>query len=398
MSLCETYYRDFVEFRRFSADRPERCFYDQDYSAWYLFQLHLYSHSPCDCDLNLCARVVPLARTIWYGRETLELVDGFRERFHRVVTATDASVDSYFGELLVALRYARECGPENTSFREESQDKANDLVVKTPEENLQIEVKRRAKDYEYYRQERNHWARLASPVRKAFQGTMPNAVFRIHFHRELGDYEPDYLITTLVPAVSMPDGIVRDDSDITISKHTAQLERTRDHLREYDVRADTSQLTNLLFDYDFEKDNAIAFGIDGGSSRHPFYVSEIRGTYGLIWRCDAPTAIDKHARSLKKLLAKSVRQLPEIESGIVHFILETYEGGEIDDLIFSRLNETLQTFDFESKHISNVYLHVWKPRVPPYDNWIIDEDVYSWESTEHSAGFRLTDGRLLAPE
>ena len=173
------------------------------------------------------------------------------------------------------------------------------------------------------------------------------------------------------------------------------MSKTQEYLKEFDLRIDTTQLTNMLFDYDFEKDNAITYGIFGKTKNHSLYYSHIDFAYGLIWSCDSIKAINKHARSLKKTLVKAVEQIPKENIGIIHIIIESYQNSITDIEVIKKLNIDVNDFNFKERNIQYLYLHFWKFRIPPDQNWLVDQDCIYFERNGADSQFVLKEMHLL---
>jgi len=397
INKCKEYYIDFYNNQRYKYNirNATACFYTYDVMAWYLYQMSLYTNEPQNSDLNLCSRIIPQFKTIGMNIHKLDEIKNCKVKLKQILRSKDNSVDNKISEIIIAIKYVN-TGFSNVELIEESDEKTPDLLVCKNNRKLYVESKRRIKNYNYYLLERKHWSRLSSPVFDFLRSKFSNKYFRIIFHKELMEYSDDFLLNIISSIYdSNSVGLVIENNEISVSMHNSNIQETKNYLEKNYLRADTTQFFNMMFNYDFELDKGITYGAYAKYDKNPFYLSELDYGYALIWKCDSKEAIKNHSKSLKKRLSEAVEQINLNEIGSIHFTVESYEGNIVDFETFNKLNFDIKSFDFKNRNIQYIYLHFLKFRIPPNDNWLVDQDCIFWGNINADENLLIENPHLL---
>ena len=105
-------------------------------------------------------------------------------------------------------------------------------------------------------------------------------------------------------------------------------------------------------------------------------MDELAFAAGAFWSCDAPSAIERKARDIRRHLSEAVRQLPDSGKCAIHVGLETLEGATVEMVRLSRILETVAAIDTAGRDLRWIYCHQFQSYAPPDEAWVIDETVH----------------------
>ena len=75
--------------------------------------------------------------------------------------------------------------------------------------------------------------------------------------------------------------------------------------------------------------------------------------------------------------------------------MESYQGSIVDEQVFFKLKNEIDDFNFLGKYIQYIYLHTLKFRIPPDQNWLVDQDCVFWQRSNADLAFKLNNPLLL---
>lgn len=214
--------------------------------------------------------------------------------------------------MLVALLWKRN-GWQDVSFIPEAPpEKRPDIRAASDRDEWFIECKRLNGTSEYSKKERKKWLKMWVYLRDYLVDKQIPAVFEIVFHVELEPLPDDFLVKQLagkLPFLSSP-CIVISNEQWQVSFNTVNFHKAREHFKKFPVKADSSQLGELIAGYRYE--NRGFTYVFSGEQKHfgkgrinNQYVTSLDFAAGAFWYCDAEKSIDKKARDIIGKLAEA---------------------------------------------------------------------------------------------
>ncbi len=350
-----------------------------DLFAWYLTLAETYLTRPEEYDHTQGARVIPILITIGRDIALLKRIQGVDDRVRRIVSNWKESPDSGLFELLVGAAYARNGWSEIAYVPESPPQRTPDLFVRNNGGRKRfIECKRMSMVSRYHRDEHKRWLNMWPPLSDFLRRAGMPLLLEVTFHVELRHLDEKFLSRDLLPKLKLVvrPGIIIDNDVWTVGVSTIDLEDVREKLRQRYYKVNSSSLSFLLTGEDLQYNKQFTSLIDARFEGK--YVDNIRFAAGAVWSCDAEAAIRTKARDIRAQLSKAITQLPGGEHGIVHLGLETLEGYRVERERMQRIANTVFNFDTLGKKVDWIYCHLLGASVPPDQNWVYDETVFTF--------------------
>lgn len=350
-----------------------------DLFAWYLTLAETYLRRPEEFDHAQGARVIPIFITIGRDIALLKQIQGVDERVRRMLSNERESPDSGLFELLVGAAYARNGWSEIAFVPESPPQKTPDLYVRRNGGRQRfIECKRLSMVSGYHRDERRRWLNMWPPLSEYLRILEMPLLLEVSFHVELRHLDEEFLSRELVPKLRfvVRPGVIINNDVWTVAVSMIDLDAIREKLKQRYYKVNSSSLAFLLTGQDLRYDKQFTSLIE--ASFEGKYVDDIRFAAGAVWSCDAEAAIRTKARDIRAQLSKAITQLPAGERGIVHVGLETLEGYRVERERMQRIANTVFNFDTLGKQVDCIYCHLLGASVPPDQNWLFDETVFTF--------------------
>jgi hypothetical protein len=357
--------------------------FSDDRIAWYLYLTQVALTNPVKYEPAQGSRVTPIFKRLGVHLDLLKTIGGVEKRIEKMLTSERRQPDSILFELLVAVLWRRN-GYECVQFIEEQPPKKSpDIRAKHGSVEWFIECKRLQKSSDYSESERLKWLAMWTRFRPFLLGERLSAVFDIVFHVELNTLPDEFLIARLpgkLRLVQLPCDVIANET-WSVRARPVDYKTAREHLAKYLVRYPSDQISELIGG---KRDPNLGFTalIEGrfermgeGAGKSNF-LDELTFAAGAYWTCDAPSAIDRKARDIRRHLSASVSQLPDSGKCAIHVGLETLEGAAVETARLLRILETVATFDTAGKDLRWIYCHQFQSYAPPDEAWVIDETVH----------------------
>jgi hypothetical protein len=354
-----------------------------DRIAWYLYLAQAALTDPVKYEPTQGSRVIPVFQRLGAHLDLLKTVGGVEERVERMLTSERRQPDSILFELLVAVLWRRNDYECVEFIEEQPPRKSPDIRATQGAAEWFIECKRLQKSSDYSESERLKWLAMWTRFRPFLLGERFSAVFDIVFHVELNTLPNEFLIEQLpgkLRLVQLPCEVIANET-WSVRARPVDYKTAREHLGKYLVRYPSDQITELIGG---KRDPSLGFTelIEGrfqrmgdGAGRSSF-LDELAFAAGAYWSCDAPSAIERKARDIRKHLSAAVSQLPDSGKCAIHVGLETLEGATVETARLLRILETVAMFDTTGKDLRWIYCHQFQSYAPPDEAWVIDETVH----------------------
>jgi hypothetical protein len=357
--------------------------FSDDRIAWYLYLADAALNNPVKYEPAQGSRILPIFKRLGAHLDLLRAVAGVKELVVRMLTNDRRQPDSILFELLVALLWCRN-GFERVEFIEKNPPgKSPDIRAGRGTAEWFIECKRLQQRSEYSEIERLKWLTMWTRFRPFLLGEQFSAVFEIVFHVELHTLPNDFLVEELpgkLRLIQLPCDVIANET-WSVRARPVDYKTAREHLAKYLVRYPSDQITELIGGY---RDPNCGFtalikgrfeqmGEGGGKGN---FLDELAFAAGAFWSCDAPSAIERKARDIRRHLSEAVRQLPDSGKCAIHVGLETLEGATVEMVRLSRILETVAAIDTAGRDLRWIYCHQFQSYAPPDEAWVIDETVH----------------------
>ncbi len=354
----------------------------RDRIAWYLYLVDAAQRHPLRYEPSQGARILPVFKKLGAHLGLLRDVGGVGERVERLLGPERGQPDSGLFELLIALLWKRNDYRIVEFIPESPNSKTPDFLARSGRDKWFVECKRLQRRSEYSERERKRWFAMWTPFRQHLARNRISLVFDITFHVELDTLPDDYLMEHLagkIQFLSCPRHIISTDA-WDVSAKPVDYDRIRGHLQRYRVRFPSDQLQELVAGY---RDPRRGFSFTatgefvrlGGTSGANQFLDDLSFAAGSFWSCDAPEAIRRKARAIRKQLRRAVDQFPPAGRCAAHVGLETVEGPVVEEERFSGIMRSVLDFDALGKDLSWVYCHLFESYAPPARSYAIDETV-----------------------
>lgn len=362
-----------------------------DRMGWYLYLAETALTDVTRYEPTQGSRVLPIFERIGTNFELLLQIDGIEKKAKRLLSFEKSNPDSGLFEILVALLWKRNGWKEVEFIPEAPPDKRPDIRAASENTEWFIECKRLAKSSEYSQREREKWLVMWRYIRDYLIDNSMPVILEIVFHVELETLPDTFIVDQLsskLPLVSSPCTLVSNDQwEVTFN--TVDLDKARDHLKQYYVKYPSDQLNELIAGYRDPNrgftsavvGNTVRFGEDRVNNN---FIDTIDFAVGAFWHCDAERAIERKARDIRGHLAEAVEQLPENGQGVIHVGLETLDGILVEAERYGRIFKTVQKFDPKNRDLCWVYCHLFQSYAPPDQAWVIDETIYYFSHTDYA--------------
>lgn len=404
----EAYLESVLEPRasRALAHTPEPVSIADDRMGWYLYLAETALYSLEKYEPIQGARVLPIFKRLGIDFDHLRRVKRVEERVSRLVAAERGRADSGLFEILVALCWSKNGWKEVELITEAPPARTPDIrAASAGRREWFIECKRLAKSSAFSEREREKWLKMWRHVRDFLVDHRLPVVLDIVFHVDLDSLPETFLIDGLkgkLKLVVVP-GIIVSNETWTVGVSFVDLQSARAHLKNNYVKQPSDQL-NLLIGGHRDPNRGFTSIVEGkvvrlgqgiGNNR---FLDEMRFAAGAYWHCDAERSIEKKARDIRKHLAEALVQLPDGERCAVHIGLETLDGLPVEAERYSRICNTVFTFDALGKDLRWVYCHLFQSYAPPEQAWVFDETVYHFSNDRYVDAEPLQHRAVVAPD
>ncbi|MCX2865382.1 hypothetical protein OOZ63_26505 [Paucibacter sp. PLA-PC-4] len=335
-------------------------------------------------DFALVSHVAPWLKQLGVNLPALTRVVGAPDRALRMLRNSQVLPDTALFELVMASNYAAE--GFDVAFIAEGPGKTPDLRLSRGESGseLFVELKRLQRgDYEI--EERRRHAEIFHQLEPLLHQQSLSVDVDVTYERELADVPVDYLLQRVKRALASPflltggypwkdelgSGLIRDANVAAVRRDT----------RESYLYFGT-KMARLLSGRVVSENNYHLAAQATANPEDPRYVDQMRFGSVVTWQCIATKAIERKAKYVRSKLAEADKQIAGHGRGIVHIAMDAELHNEASDLRRQRNQDTLRTFQMNSKTII-VYLHYLVPRVSEDHSWLTDETVDVFSRLEH---------------
>jgi len=383
----------------------ERIVFDEDPMGWYLYLVEMALHARYKAEPSQGARVLPIFKRLGGDLDRLVKIRGVEEKARRLVSIDCRDPDSRLFEMLVALLWSRNDWPTVEFINEAPPEKRPDIRATSNSEEWYIECKRLTKTSDYSLWERKKWLRMWRYLSDILvQQSLPY-VLDIIFHVELEALPDEFLRDALGGKLQLiqPPCTVISNEICTVSVRRVDLEAAHSHLKKYCVKYPSDQLNELIGGHRDPNRGftSVVWGryVRIGEGRgNNYFLDSLGFAAGAFWHCDAERAIERKARDIRTRLADAIEQLPENGQCVIHVGLETYDGWPVEAERYSRITNTVFSFDTKSKDVRWVYCHLYQSYSPPDRDWVVDETIYHFTNHESLRNEPLRHRATLIPK
>jgi len=354
-----------------------------DEIGWYIFLCETSIADPPATNSDQLSRVAPYLSAVGRKLGAIMKIVGVEDRLTDLLRRVkNQDPDQALFELLVGAAYVQE-GWSVAAIPESGAAKTPDFKVSKKGLDYEVECKRLTRRAEYTTQERDAWLRLWMPVSQWLERRHFPWIFTVTFHVELIDLPQTYLLETIIrggDAIARGE-TVKDGGRCTISAKRTDLAAITRHL-EKDLVKVSCATERVLIGGRYERDYGFTYAVLGkagsmGAREIPGnrYWEDITYAHGAFWRCDAPRALEKKARDIRKRLSEATEQLTGVIPGIVHIGIETAEGDDVELVRSQRILNTVHSFDPDGKPLHWILLHYFRGEAPADQDWVLDETI-----------------------
>jgi hypothetical protein len=375
-----------------------------DRMGWYLYLVDTALHDAIKYEPTQGSRVLPVFKMLGANLDLLKEIRGVESRVSGMLAGGRSQPDSALFELLIGLLWKRNGSTQVEFIEEQPTQKRPDIRAVKNDQEWFIECKRLQKSSEYSEEERTKWLTMWAPLRNFLIDRRLPAVLDMTFHVELTSLPESFLLEQLegkLPLVQLPCVLI-DNETWSVSAKPVNYAAAREHLRRYHVRYPSDQLNELIAGH---RDAHRGFtGIVGGKyvrfadRGSSSYLTEMEFAAGSFWSCDAPDAIARKARDIRRHLANAVDQLPDDAKGAVHVALETLDGPDVELERLTRIMRSVAHFDSRGKDLRWVYCHTLRSYAPPDEMWVMDETVHHFGKNQPGNAEPLGFRTAIIPE
>lgn len=371
----------------FGAEGNASVYTGTDSIGWYLYLVDAVQHDLLKYEPSQGAGIVPVFKRLGADLDLLRSIGGVEDRVERLLGSDRGRPDGGLFELLIALVWKRSGYSTVEFIPETSRRKTPDFLAGSDRDEWFVECKRLQKRSQYSEREQEKWLAMWSPFAQHLVRQGHSLVFDITFHVELETLPDDYLMEQLggkLRSLSLPCSIISNDTWEVKAKRV-DYRRVRDHLRRYRFRLPSDQLQELVAGYRNPR-RGFSFSVEGdlvrlgGSSGKNRFLDDLSFAACSFWSCDAPQAVRRKARDVRRQLARAVDQFPSDGKCAVHVGLETVDGPLVEKERLDRIVHSVFDFDDLGKDLRWVYCHLFESYAPPDQAFVIDETVIHFGS------------------
>ncbi len=353
----------------------------EDEVGWYIFLCETSIADPPAVNADQLSRVAPYLSAFGRNIPAIKQIVGVEARLSSLVRRLkNQDPDQALFELLVGAAYVRE-GWTVTAIPETGAAKTPDFLVAKANETYEVECKRLSRRADYTTLERDAWLRQYKPVSEWLFRNGYAWVLTVNFHVEVVSLPDHYLLATIHRGMEeIASGrVYRDDKRCSISGVRTDLHGIRRHLERNYLKVNCAA-ERVVIGGRYERDFGFTCAVHGqtGSMGEREvagnkYWLDIDYAHAAFWHCDAPEAIEKKARDVRKRLAEATGQFTGAHPGMVHIGVETTEGDDVELVRSRKVIHTVQSFDPEGKPLEWISLHFFRGEAPPNEDWAFDE-------------------------
>ncbi|UEG55024.1 hypothetical protein LLH06_08610 [Mucilaginibacter daejeonensis] len=374
--------------------------FHQDKIVWYLYLMEKSLYDASSYEPVAGARVLPVFQRIGRNLEQMQQVGGVHKRVRKLMNNTPNEADAVIFELLVSLLWVR--NGWKVEFIEDKKAKQPDFKAEKGKREWYVECKRLEKTSDYSVREKAKWLKMLSLLSPLLLKL--NLILDLVFHVEILSLQDDFMereLSEKLPLMVTP-GIIISNEIWDVSASFVDYSAINLHLRDFSVRSPSPQLYQLIGGkLDNNRGFTSGYVADlfrlGPGRGNNIFADGLSKAYGARWSCDAPEAIDKKARDIKKQLSKALEQLPQGPRSVVHIGIETYEGADVERHRLDKITATVEDIGLIDKNLQWVYCHFFQAYAPPDQFWVFDESLSRYRNILSPLNEPLKHTSLVVP-
>jgi len=375
--------------------------FDRDKIVWYLYLMDTCLHDANSYEPVAGARVIAIFKRIGEHLEELKAITDVNKKVRRLIKNDPSEADAVLFELLTALLWARN-GYQVSFLPELKSEKQPDLKAVKDGKEFFIECKRLSKASVYADKEKEKWLKMSRHVVHLLAAM--DLVLEVIFHEELSELKETFLLDVLKNKLKKKPkpGLLLTNSKVTVRVSGVNYNQIHAHLLNFSVRNPSPQLAELVGgrrDDSFGFTHGVAadhFRLGSGLGNNVF-IDRIRKAYGIYWKCTAPASVEKKARDIFAHLKAALQQLPTVPNSVIHIGIETYDGPEVEQERFKKINSTMNRFDIKGQNLTWVYCHFFQSYAPPDQMYVFDESSFRFHNVALNVPEPLEITSMIVP-
>jgi hypothetical protein len=338
----------------------------RDRIGLYLVLAELTMDDPMCGDSSQAAKLLPIMfgiGRVWHKKNHVANLD---KKMVEIIRKYRNDPDGLLFEVLVALNYANRGWQVQMLFAEAS-EKTPDLYVQSGKNKFFVECKRQSRQSTYSINEGIYFNKMWKIAQNAMaKHNLKHCWLDIVFHVEICELPEDFLETKIKDGYFSKFGsfVISDSNEVTIRCRRIDYSKIIAYMSENKLKNNRSLLRHLIGQnwaglnsrgtLDISADYSNLLWCESGTASQ--YIDSIYSALGSTFECNAPESIEARARDVKKLLAAAVTQVPNDKKSIIHIMVESTEGFDVDSLRNEKMYEMFRAFKFE-KMIDTISLN-----------------------------------------